>query len=364
MSTYRTYRKWLLRYSIYLVCLLGVLGFFNYLVDPFWCFSHGYRLSSFQKPFNERQQKTNYLKFSNHIRYDALIIGNSRTSMINQNDFNGMRAYNYSMGGMTPYEYADYIDYFKRTVGTPAVIFLSLDFSGSSAGARYYVERPSFYIGTANNPLYRFKILFTNDTFHDSMENLRLQQFIDHKKHGDGIINYDHANVASILPPNDLAANQSNILKALGLLAESYRNGYKYRGDYKDLLRQLLVENPDSRFIVFTTPVTEAYFCTLVQEGLLPAYERWLREMVEVFGQVWHFEYPHSIARNQDNFCDTNHFYPDVGTMIAHRITGVDDPGIPEDFGMFLTAETLNKGLARIRDASRTCLQKTGPHEK
>jgi hypothetical protein len=355
--TYRTYRKWLVRYGLYLICLLGVLGVFNYLVDPIWCFSHGYRFSNFQKPFNERQQKTNYLKFNNKIRYDALIIGNSRTSLINQNDFVGMRAYNYSMGGMTPIEYGDYIDYFKGAVGPPAVIFLSLDFSGSSAEARYYVERPSFYIGTANSPLYRYRILFTNDTFNYSRENLRLQHFIDNKKHGDGIIIYDHANVASILPPNDKAANQSNMLKALGVLAESYRNSYKYRGDYKEMLRQLLAENPGSRFVVFTTPVTEAYFCTLVKEGLLPAYERWIRECVEVFGQVWHFEYPHSIARNQENFCDTNHFYPHVGTLIAQRITGVNDPGIPEDFGMLLTPATIDEGLARIRTASGACRQ-------
>jgi hypothetical protein len=51
-------------------------------------------------------------------------------------------------------------------------------------------------------------------------------------------------------------------------------------------------------------------------------------------------------------------------------MTGVPDPGIPEDFGMLLTPATLDDGLARIRAASAVCRQEAGhtkeagPHEK
>jgi hypothetical protein len=41
-------------------------------------------------------------------------------------------------------------------------------------------------------------------------------------------------------------------------------------------------------------------------------------------------------------------------------MTGVPDPGIPEDFGMLLTPSTIDQGLARIRAASAVCRQEAG----
>ena len=362
--TYRAYKTWLMRFSLLLACLLGLLGLFNYLVDPLWCFSHKFHLGRYRKPFDERQQKTNFLTFCNPPRYDTLILGNSRTALINQNEFAGMRAYNYSQAGMTSYEYGEYIDYFKRTVGTPATIIIGLGFSNTVDGVKYNAEKPSHYISLANSPFYRFKSLFTADTVHYSWDNLRIQHFIDHKKRWAGHMFYDHANVVTLIPPNDEATCQVKMQEALVELSKSYGSGYRYRTDLKESLKKLRDDNPGSRFVVFTNPVTERYYCTLVRAGRQPEYERWLRQMVEVFGQVWHFEYPHSIARNQANFCDDHHPYPPVGTLLAHRMTGVPDPGIPADFGMLLTPSTIDAGLASIRAASAACRQEAGPDEK
>lgn len=368
--SYRRYRKWSLLYCLILACLLGILGLFNYLVDPLWCFSHGYHLGRYRKPFDERQQKTNHLTFASHLSYDAVILGSSRAALINQNDFVGMKAYNYAQAGMTTYEYGEYIDYFKRTVVTPRVIILGLSFNNTVGGVYNNGEKPAHYIAMANSPFYRFKTLFTAGVFHYSWDNLRMQHFLDHNKRWAGHMLYDHANVATVIPPNDMATAQIKMKETLSDLAKSYERGYRYGEDLKGSLQKLRADNPGSRFMIFTTPVTEGYYCTLVRAGRLPEYERGLREMVEVFGQVWHFEYPHSIARNPANYWDAHHFYPPVGTLIAHRMTGVPDPKIPEDFGMLLTPATIDSGLERVRAASVTCLQsieqkeESGSHEK
>jgi hypothetical protein len=94
----------------------------------------------------------------------------------------------------------------------------------------------------------------------------------------------------------------------------------------------------------------------MVLEGRLPQYERWLKEMVEVFDQVWHFEYLNSITMDYDkNFSDSHHFYSSVGTMIAHRITGAADAAIPPDFGILLTKSTIDAQLTKIRTDSAMC---------
>ena len=364
MPKFRTYRKWLLRYSLLLACLLGLLGLFNYLVDPLWCFSHPYHLGKFRKPFNERQQKTNHLTFATHLRHDALVLGNSRTALINQNEFAGMRAYNYAQAGMTTYEYGEYLDYFKRTVGTPATVILGLGFSNTVGGVTYNAEKPSDYIATATSPFYRFRTLVSSDTVKHSWENLRIQNFIDHKKRWAGHMFYDHANVVTLIPPNDEATGQIKMQEALKDLATSYGSGYRYREDLKGSLQKLRDDNPGTRFMVFTTPVTERYYCALVRAGRQPEYERWLRDLVEVYGQVWHFEYPHTIARDPANFCDDHHLYPAVANLVARRMTGVPDQGMPADFGMLLTPATIDAGLAHIRAVSDVCRQGSGSHEK
>ncbi|MGB9080752.1 MAG: hypothetical protein WCD00_05595, partial [Desulfuromonadaceae bacterium] len=134
------------------------------------------------------------------------------------------------------------------------------------------------------------------------------------------------------------------------------RNDYTYRDDLAKSLTELIQTNPNTRFIPFTTPVSKPYFCAMVLEGKFPQYERWLKEMVGVFGQVWHFEYLNSITLDYSkNFSDSHHFYAPVGTMIAHRITGVEDAKTPSDFGILLTKDNIDEQLAKIKADSVSC---------
>lgn len=353
MHTYRVYKKWLLRLGLSVAGLMLLLGLFNYAVDPFWCFSHGNWIATYQKPTNERQQKSNYLAYVNTRKYDALLLGNSRACMINQTDFSGLQVYNYSLAGLAPYELFDYIDYFKKVAGSPGTIFLGLHFQNSNQQSKAEAETPEYYIKKALSPLYRFKILFTKDTLTYSWENLLLKRNL--RKQKTSVYYYDHDNIATLFKANE-AQRQDSIRVEVADLRKSYRNNYTYREDLAKLLTDTMQANPGTRFIPFTTPVSKPYFCAMVLEGKFPEYERWLKEMVEVFGQVWHFEYLNSITVDYDkNFSDSHHFYSSIGTMIAHRITGVADAAIPSDFGVLLTKSTIDEQLAKIRADSAVC---------
>ena len=356
MQTYRVYKKWLLRLGLSVAALMLLLAAFNYAVDPLWCFSHTSWFASYQKPFNERQQKTNHLTYVNTRKYDALILGNSRTCMVNQTDFSGVQAYNYSAAGMTPYEYQGYIDYFKKVAGNPAAIFLGLDFQNSNRQLKASVERPEFYITNARRPLYRYTVLFTRDTFMYSRDNQLVNKTIQKKKNGGSFYVYDRDNIATLIKPNEESKRLDSVRSAVADLRKTYRNDYTYRDDLAKSLTELIQANPDTRFIPFTTPVSKPYFCAMVQEGRFPQYERWLKEMVVVFGQVWHFEYLNTITLDYDkNFSDSHHFYAPIGTMIAHRITGVDDVNTPSDFGILLTSDNIDAQLAKIKADSAVC---------
>lgn len=349
-------KKWLIKLGAFVGLLMLLLGLFNYLIDPLWCFSHSHWFTTYQKPFNERQQKTNYLTFVNTKKYDSLIIGNSRTSLINQNEFAGVSAYNYSVPGMTPYEYSEYIEFFKKVVGKPKTIYIGIDFGNTNEKIKFPAEMPAFYLSNVKSPFYRFKTLFTIDSLRYSLENLQVFSFIRKHKFGNGFILYDRNNIATLTKPSDESRRQDFITKELLTLRNMYSNHYIYRNDLAPFLKELVQANPETQFIPFTSPVSKLYFCTMVNSGKFPEYEKWLREMIEVFGNVWHFEYLNSITMDSaKNYSDSHHFYTSIGIMIANKITGVSNSSIPNDFGIMLNKKNIDAVLSKIYANTSLC---------
>jgi len=349
------YRNWIIKVPICIGCLLTILGFFNYWIDPFWCFSHSNRLNRYQKSIDERQQKTNLLTFGKN-RYDAVIFGNSRTAQIDQNAFTGMHAFNYSVSAMLPREYKGYLDYFKKINGIPGTIILGLDFDNTNAILKSSGPAEP-RIARSNSFLYRYTTLLLKDTLKFSFEDARLGRRLEHKTVKDWMIVYDRNNVASIPQTKNKIERQLLVDKQIGDLVEAYGSHYAYNEDLKNQLRELKENNPGSKFIVFTSPVTKRYICTMVKEHRLPEYERWLKEIVDIYGEVWHFQYVHSISLNQESaFSDAHHSFPWVGELIAHKITGTPDPCLPADFGMLLNRSNIEEKLAYLRrDFERVC---------
>jgi len=89
-------------------------------------------------------------------------------------------------------------------------------------------------------------------------------------------------------------------------------------------------------------------FELMVKEGLYPYYKQWLRDIVEVFGEVHNFMTLNTITCDLENFYDGAHVYPSVGRLIAHRVIGAPDPDIPGDFGVLVTRENIEGHLRNI----------------
>ena len=343
------FKKWILKVFLCIAALIAVLGLFNVWMDPFWCFSHTHRFNSHQGAIDERQQKSNYLS-SRKPDYNAVILGASRDVQINQNDFKGVKAFNYAVSAMSPLEFKGYLEYFKKVAGTPEVIFLGCNFSHTNDELKPESKAPEYYISNASSPVYRISSQFNFDMLVQSYKNLKLKRSIEGNRQKGQVAYYDRHNIASLTTYKSPENRRNNRDRQVKDTAFQYREQYAYRGSLKQIMTDIRDSNRGSRIVVYTTPVSEPYFCAMVKEGRLPEYERWLREMVEVFGQVWHFEYPHTITRDyEDTFCDAHHFYPWVGTLLAHKVTGDPDSRIPADFGMLLNASNIDERLVQLR---------------
>ena len=82
-------------------------------------------------------------------------------------------------------------------------------------------------------------------------------------------------------------------------------------------------KNPNTKFIIFTSAVTSDLLVSIIKNGnRIYEYERWLKELIEVFGEVNHF-------------------------MIINTFTGNSD--VPQNFEVLVKKENINEHLENLR---------------
>ncbi|MDD2585832.1 MAG: hypothetical protein PHT79_11095 [Syntrophomonadaceae bacterium] len=338
------YKKWIIAtLSLILLPLLTIAGF-NFYIDPLWNFNHAHRYNQIQMSFNERQQKTNLITFGSHD-YNALILGSSRVTYISQYDFSGLKAFNYALNNMLLSEYNHYINYAKQQVGHDFdCIVIGLDFFATNKNLELpsHFELPSYYFGQSQQLAYRYKTLLSTDVLKYARKNYEASHEGLPRSYA-----YNRANVKTLVAPNP-EDRQWLINKNLKWYGEKiYGPTYQY-DSVKPVLQALKKANPHTRFIIFTTPSSDLLFRVLIKQGRFGDYERWIRDCVEANGEVYNFMYPNSITSDLNNYYDASHFYPQIGTFIAHRVIGHEDKNIPQDFGVRVTARNLDQHLQEV----------------
>lgn len=356
MSRKLSHKKFLLWLALLQIPLAVAVALFNYYIDPMWCFPHANRHNSVQADIEDRQQKTNYLTYGDK-KYDTLIIGNSRVKMMCQYEFSP-GAFNYAVNGMTPKEYRAYIDYAKKMNGKDFdTIVIGLSFAMTNKYFEYPSNHePTFYFDNANRFPYRYVLLLSGDILSRSWANFK------HALKKDITVSFDRNTVEHI---NKSRINLRDHLRFdLTDTRDTYRSRYVYLEEFRSILEGIKKDNPKTKFIVFTTPVSEPLYSAVVTEGRWPEYRRWLKEIVDVFGEVHHFEYLNSVTRDYHRyFMDGHHYFPETASMMIHRIKGVADPKVPADFGMLVNSSNLEEKLREIEAAGPPRVEVKGPKE-
>jgi hypothetical protein len=344
-NTDMTYKRWAISFlSLMLILLLGIGGF-NYWMDPMWMFGGGHQFNDVQDTINERQQKTNRIKFQ-PFSPNTLLVGSSRSTYINQYEFEGMDVYNYSVANMSVHEYESYIQFAKenseREIKT---VIIGLDFFKSSLAESRAKLSIYPYASTLDKPFLRWKNLLTYDLTRYSYYNF----IASIKNEPEFVRTYDRKNVATTFRLTEEEAAEE-LQKKIEKFTETFYGEYQYNPNYKQIMQNLIDKNPNTKFIIYTTPISEPLFQALIDSGAYPHYEKWLRELVEVFGDVYNFMDINTVTKDTTNYFDGHHFYPEVGTLIAHRMSMQDPPDVPEDFGKKITAENIDEYLENLKE--------------
>ncbi|MFS0674957.1 hypothetical protein [Ornithinibacillus sp. 179-J 7C1 HS] len=325
-------------YTILAIVLTSVLsvGTFNFLIDPLWTFGANHEYNDVQTVINERQQKTNSIYFR-EFEYDTLLLGSSRSTYINQYDFEGMNVYNYAVADMSFKEYNSFIEFAKEIKGGEFDrVIIGVDFFKSSKKQSSTNITIDSYSNKTTESFYRYKNLISLDTLEYSIENFQMSR-------EDKIVedrNYNRFNVADAKQIDPDIKEKQTLEKIQKFKDEFFGDNYDYNPAFTESLRELKENNPNTEFIVFTTPVYTGLYEAMVEEGQLDDYHHWIEDIVSVFGGVYHFMYPNSVTDNMDNYFDGHHFYPHVGTMIAKRISNSTE-GVPDDFGIYIDTKSI-----------------------
>ena len=330
-------KKWIKIFLIIPTLSIVFFGSVNFVVDPLWSFNHTNKFNKTQLLFNERQQKTNNVYFNGLDKYDGILFGSSRTSFINQNEFHNMNIYNYALNSMFPFEYEGYLKLAKESKGKEfKYVIIGADFYGSKLRTKK-MQNPSHYIENTKSPFYRYKMLLSIGAFKKSIENIKINLF----KQPNAYYTRDNVKIRGRVSEEERIKKYTKNLK---IHTEYHmKDAHKKDKEYINILKRLKIENPNTKFIIFTFPITADLLVSIIKNGhQLEEFEKWLKEIIEVFGEVHHFMTINNITTNLQNYPDDDHLYPNYAKLIANKLTDTKNSDIPKDFGVLLNEKNID----------------------
>ncbi len=295
-----------------------IMGLFvlitNYLVDPLWYFS-GNVITKQNYMWNERVSKSNLL-LKSPAKYDCLILGSSRSILLDPNKIEGYSCFNYSFGLGSVDHYIEFLSYFVQTSGSPELIIIGVDSPdllgkgpGHIVGGVNTV--PDFVRSAARPP----NAIATYLSYQALDFSFRTLLGMSPNR-----IYYRQDFTGDILPesgPFDpgrlLAPDLTNGMFPLaGFTTESVEHFRK--------LRHALTK--DTRVIGYAPPISAHYMARLALEGTLDAYLQAMYGVGQLFNEFYDFTAPSSWTRNTDLTYDGGHFYRRVNDGIAQILSG------------------------------------------
>ena len=339
-------KKWIKVWFL-MLAVIPVIAFINYYIDPFWTFSHSHSLNHIQKPFNERQQKTNNIYFNGFDKYDGILIGSSRATYVNQNHFLNMNIYNYAFNSSRPIEFKGYIDFAKEMKGTDLkYIVIGADFFGTKKPSIVKSQIADIYVKNVKSFAYRYKTMLSSTSFIESIKN------IVYSIKGESRVYYTRGNLKykrDISDKKRLSKYIQNIkIRTNDFLDEKY----VYDNNYITTMQEIKKSNPNTKISIYTSPIHANLLLSLLKNNpkRVADFQRWLRELVEVFGEVHHFMDINSVTTKLKNYPDAEHFYENVGKFIANKIANKNTEEIPSDFGTILNATNIDSYLISFKN--------------
>ncbi|MDN5049856.1 hypothetical protein [Aliarcobacter butzleri] len=312
-------KKFLKIFFLSIFIIFFIIGGINYTIDPFNIFSHKNSLNKLQKGFNERLQKSVFLFYNTSLDYNAVLLGSSRSTYYNQNDYFKGKLYNFAFSGAQVQEYKKYLEFFnkinKKELDT---IILGLDFY------TYRMDKNIEAIKFPNETKLAFFInnYFLLSTLKYSLINIKRSYFNE-----TGHRSYNRDNIVETTKVSYEDSKEQTIKRS-----KKYYENFIIDNTYKKNLLELKNTFNHSNFIIFIPPLSKPFLEEIYSDNkLFLIYMEWLKTLIDIFGEVYLFSnLDNKWSVNYEKYTmDGDHFYPEIGKEIFKQIiTNKLDEGI------------------------------------
>lgn len=343
-------KRWLLLFlAVCLICTAGYAAF-NALVDPFGVFGdplldwYGYNMTE-----NPRVAKVAWLE-QHHEDYDSYVIGSSKAASISVeelNEYTGASFYNMTWYGGNLWDEQQMIRYLLEHYEVKNIV-LTVD---PSIAVNYRNETDDLKQRMhckvdGSSPLEFYgSYLFCNPTYAtDKLTAYLKRGFLQNADSvylpETGVYNKQRRDAS---PINDLESYFEAEAGPFTSRANSVT--LRYVEESVEVLRDIKdrCEAAGVNLTVIWVPLSDEDLGTYKQEEV----EQLLVEVAQV-ADSWNFLGYGPVQCDPRYYYDNNHFRNNVGTMMLARIFGNDSIYVPDGFGVYDTADTMEGRLAEI----------------
>lgn len=287
-------KSYLKTYFRVLLVILLTIGCINFVVDPLW-YGKGNQLTGKNPPWNERISKTN-LFLQTKQEYNCLILGTSRTTILNSAWLKNHHCFNYSVSGGKLEEIVNYAKYAQEKGMDPVQIYQEIE--PDSFNRR---SKPRFF-DEVTDPMPIFQAyLFSFNTFLLSVRTL--------------VGWYSQARYYNRNFQVELSEDVPRYKPKFSVENEDNKGCDPERTQFFRTLKQTF---PNAKFVGFVAPISPwRTYNTRYANGLLNCQLAETYTVAQIFDAIYDFAIPSEVTIDFKNTYDGNHYQSAVFQQIA-----------------------------------------------
>lgn len=309
------YQKYLRTLAITIIIMALSTLMINWHIDPLW-YVHGNQLFPENYTYHERHAKVNlYLKKPH--RYDCILLGSSRTTLLDATKIASYTCFNFSFSAGSPPEFIEYARYVQAKGRIPEFVVVGID--GLNFSRDEHISRTPDFVLAHKEPPYVLTTYLSLDVLAMSIRTLVRDAPLP-RYYTDHFIGDVLPNTPKFTPPT--CFNLKGYAKPYTLKHIHYYSALKSTF-------------PKAVFIGYVTPISAWDMMAPHQDGTLPTHLKTIYNLSGLFDRFYDFTLPSRITMQVNNTYDGQHYSRSINDRIATIINGG-----PVEFGISLHDHT------------------------
>ncbi|MEM6823871.1 MAG: hypothetical protein AAF566_02060 [Pseudomonadota bacterium] len=305
-------RAYFLRLSASLALLLTCVFAVNALIDPLWHFA-GNRFGGISYRFEERNMKLNAF-LDAPGRYDCLVLGASRTTLLDEEQIEGNTCFNMAFSQGHVREFVLIAEYLKSLGFQPERVIVGIAEVSFQPRAYTEGEKLPHYVLDGSQPNTPWE-----DYLGSTILRFSIQTLLEGEKFRRGYERREDGTYRGVILP---IASVYTPPKEQFVTPEHFEPlDSEMLGDFERLLGVF----PEARYEAYVPHVSDWFQAKLDMVGSLEPYVALRYELAKLFdGAFWDFTVPSAVTANPNLTYDGEHFIAPINTKIAKCLNGIE----------------------------------------